>query len=50
MARLAVEAVVERLDGGLDRPPRDILLDPHLVVRRTTGPAGPCSMGERPVR
>jgi DNA-binding LacI/PurR family transcriptional regulator len=40
-ARLAVEAVVERLDGGADSPPRDILLDPHLVVRRTTAPAAP---------
>jgi DNA-binding LacI/PurR family transcriptional regulator len=39
MARLAVEAVVERLDGGADIPPRDIRLDPHLVVRGTTGRA-----------
>jgi DNA-binding LacI/PurR family transcriptional regulator len=39
MAGLAVEAVVERLDSDADIPPRDILLDPHLVVRGTTGPA-----------
>jgi DNA-binding LacI/PurR family transcriptional regulator len=38
-ARLAVEAVVERLDGEADTPPRDILLKPRLVVRGTTGPA-----------
>jgi DNA-binding LacI/PurR family transcriptional regulator len=39
MARLAVEAVVERLDGDAGIPPRDILLEPRLVVRGTTGPA-----------
>ena len=38
MARLAVEAVVERLDGDPAEPPRDIRLDPRLVVRGTTGP------------
>jgi DNA-binding LacI/PurR family transcriptional regulator len=39
MARLAVEAVIERLEGRRGGPPRDILLAPHLVVRGTTGPA-----------
>lgn len=39
MARLAVEAVVERLEGGTELPPRDILLTPRLVKRATTGPA-----------
>jgi DNA-binding LacI/PurR family transcriptional regulator len=39
MARLAVEAVVERLEGDASISPRDILLDPRLVVRGTTGPA-----------
>jgi hypothetical protein len=38
MARLAVEAVGERLKGEPGMPPRDILLDPRLVVRGTTGP------------
>ncbi len=38
MARLAVDDVVHRLDGDADAPPRDVLLDPHLVVRGTTGP------------
>ena len=38
-ARLAVEAVVERLDGDVNLPPRDILLNPRLVIRGTTGPA-----------
>jgi len=37
MARLAVEAVGERLKGEPGMPPRDILLDPRLVVR---GPPG----------
>ena len=36
---LAVEAVVERLDRDAQIPPRDILLDPRLVIRGTTGPA-----------
>jgi hypothetical protein len=39
MARLAVEAVVDRLDGDADGPPCDILLNPGVVVRRTTAPA-----------
>jgi DNA-binding LacI/PurR family transcriptional regulator len=41
MARLAVEAVVERLEGDAGMSPRDILLDPRMVVRGTTGPAPP---------
>lgn len=39
MARLAVETVVERLENEAGVPPRDIVLDPHLVLRGTTGPA-----------
>jgi DNA-binding LacI/PurR family transcriptional regulator len=38
MARLAVEAVVGRLEGSDDGPPHDVLLTPHLVERGTTGP------------
>jgi hypothetical protein len=38
MAGLAVEAVVEHLKGEPDMPPRDIFLDPRLVMRGTTGP------------
>jgi DNA-binding LacI/PurR family transcriptional regulator len=38
-ARLAVEAVVDRLEGDANLPPRDILLNPRLVIRGTTGPA-----------
>ena len=38
-ARLAVEAVVDRLEGDVNLPPRDILLNPRLVIRGTTGPA-----------
>ena len=39
MARLAVEAVIERLEGDPGTPPRDILLGSRLLVRGTTGPA-----------
>ena len=38
MAHLAVEAVVEHLKGEPGMPPRDILLDPRLVVGGTTEP------------
>jgi DNA-binding LacI/PurR family transcriptional regulator len=38
-ARLAVEAVVERLESDVAAAPRDVLLAPRLVVRGTTGPA-----------
>ncbi len=37
MAELAVQAVIERLDQGRTKA-RDIVLDPSLVVRGTTGP------------
>jgi DNA-binding LacI/PurR family transcriptional regulator len=36
IADLAVQAIVERLDGGRATP-RDIVLDPTLVIRGTTG-------------
>ncbi|MET7333560.1 LacI family DNA-binding transcriptional regulator [Nonomuraea sp. NPDC005650] len=39
LARLAVDSVVGRLDGKSADPPRELLIDPHLVVRGTTGPA-----------
>ncbi|MFD5746658.1 LacI family DNA-binding transcriptional regulator [Streptomyces sp. NPDC127033] len=42
MAELAVQAAVERLDGGR-RKPRDVVIGPHLVVRASTAhprPAG----------
>lgn len=38
---VSVEAVVARLDGDAHAPPRDVLLDPHLVVRGTTATASP---------
>jgi DNA-binding LacI/PurR family transcriptional regulator len=40
MARLAVKAVVERLDRPT-RKPRDLSLRPKLVVRGTTSPPPP---------
>jgi DNA-binding LacI/PurR family transcriptional regulator len=39
-ARLAVEAVVERLDGGRTEA-REIILEPHLVVRGSTAAPPP---------
>lgn len=38
-AQLAVGALVERLEGHEGAPPRDVLLDPRIVTRGTTGPA-----------
>jgi DNA-binding LacI/PurR family transcriptional regulator len=37
-AVLAVQAAVDRLDGG-PRPVKDVVLNPRLVVRGSTGPA-----------
>jgi len=37
IAELAVQAAAERLDGGRTTP-RDIVVDPTLVIRSTTGP------------
>jgi DNA-binding LacI/PurR family transcriptional regulator len=37
MAEHAVQAVVERLDSGRTTP-RDIVLEPQLITRTTTGP------------
>ncbi|MEU6553259.1 substrate-binding domain-containing protein [Streptomyces sp. NPDC046915] len=39
LARLAVQAAVERLDTGLDGESREFSLAPHLVIRGSTGPA-----------
>ena len=47
MAEQAVQAVVERLDHGRTEP-RDIVLDPSLVIRATTGPPRPGAPGRRP--
>jgi DNA-binding LacI/PurR family transcriptional regulator len=38
-ARLAVQSVVDRLDADRDHGARDLLIEPHVVVRGTTGPA-----------
>jgi LacI family transcriptional regulator, galactose operon repressor len=35
---LAVQSIVDRIEGSGDRPPNRILLEPHLVVRRSTDP------------
>jgi DNA-binding LacI/PurR family transcriptional regulator len=48
MAEEAVRAVIERLDHGRTEP-RDIVLDPSLVIRATTGPPRPGAPGRRPV-
>jgi LacI family transcriptional regulator len=36
ISRLAVQNIVDRIEGPGDRPPNRILLEPHLVVRRST--------------
>lgn len=50
ISRLAVQSIVDRIEGVGDRPPNRILLEPHLVVRRSTDPkakaSGP-SMGRQ---
>ena len=38
IARLAVQNLVDRIEGAGDRPPHRILLEPHLVVRQSTDP------------
>ena len=38
IARLAVQNLVDRIEGAPKRPPHRILLEPHLVVRRSTDP------------
>ena len=40
IARLAVQNIVDRIEGTGDRPPNRILLEPHLVVRQSTDPQG----------
>jgi DNA-binding LacI/PurR family transcriptional regulator len=37
MARLAVDTIAQRLDSGQERRPQDVLLEPHLVIRGTSG-------------
>lgn len=38
IARLAVQNLVDRIEGASERPPHRILLEPHLVVRESTDP------------
>jgi len=38
IARLAVQSLVDRVEGRADRPANRILLEPHLVVRQSTDP------------
>ncbi len=45
IARLAVQNLVDRIEGAPKRPPHRILLEPHLVVRRSTDPQ---ARGARP--
>jgi DNA-binding LacI/PurR family transcriptional regulator len=48
MAEQAVQAVIERLDQGRTEA-RDIVLDPSLVLRTTTGPPRTAAPARRPV-
>jgi len=43
ISRLAVQSIVDRIEGAGDRPPSRILLEPHLVVRRSTDPKAKAS-------
>jgi DNA-binding LacI/PurR family transcriptional regulator len=47
MAEQAVQAIIERLDHGRTEA-RDIVLDPSLVIRATTGPPRTGARGRRP--
>jgi LacI family transcriptional regulator len=38
IARLAVQNLVDRIEGSGEHPPHRILLEPHLVVRQSTDP------------
>ena len=38
IARLAVQNVIDRIEGASERPAHRILLEPHLVVRQSTDP------------
>ena len=38
ISRLAVQSILDRIEGVGDRPPNRILLEPHLEVRRSTDP------------
>lgn len=38
ISRLAVQNIVDRIEGPGDRPPNRILLEPHLVIRQSTDP------------
>jgi LacI family transcriptional regulator len=41
MARLSVQCLVDRMAAGAQHAPSRILLEPHLVVRRSTDPQAP---------
>ena len=38
MAEIGIDLLMERIEAGPLRPPRQVLLDPELVVRATTAP------------
>jgi DNA-binding LacI/PurR family transcriptional regulator len=40
MAELGIEVLMDRIDGRAPTEPRHVLLEPELVVRGTTAPAG----------
>lgn len=47
MAEQAVQAIIERLDHGRTEV-RDVVLEPSLVIRATTGPPRTAAPGRRP--
>jgi LacI family transcriptional regulator, galactose operon repressor len=45
ISRLAVQNIVDRIEGPGDRPPNRILLEPHLVIRQSTDPEADAKKG-----
>jgi len=37
MGALAVKTLVERVEGGKVGPPKEIILEPELIIRKTCG-------------
>jgi LacI family transcriptional regulator len=37
MGALAVKTLVERIEGGKAGPPKEIILEPELIIRKTCG-------------
>jgi len=47
ISRLAVQSLIDRIEGSGHRPPNRILLEPHLVIRRSTDPTAKARASSR---